>query len=423
MVPHLVTALSGPLLELEKKMLDSMPAIERWFRLEWQEHAPPFYGSVDLRNSGCKLAPVDTNLFPASFHHLSPESLPLAVQAAMGAIEKHYPDARNVLIVADERLDDLAYLQNLARLTQILRQAGLAVQIGSADPALVEARSFELVDGAILVVYPLVRMSHGRRIGVADFDPCMIILNNDMSKQMPEILRHVPEQELLPQPFAGWWFRRKSQHFGAYDDISKKFAKVIDVDPWLLNAFHLHLQDFDPAEAAQRDMLSGHATALLSRIRKKYRHYGVREKPFVVVKSDRGTRGAGVASVRDPAQLLEPAFWQAAGMDGAVDLLVQEGVPTIERISDTVAEPVVCMIDRYVVGSFYRVQECLDNRANLNTPSAHYVPLAFAQPAGVQAGSHVAAPNRFYMYGVVARLAQLAAAVELERTDPDAPIL
>ncbi|MBU6437690.1 MAG: glutamate--cysteine ligase, partial [Betaproteobacteria bacterium] len=30
------------------------------------------------------------------------------------------------------------------------------------------------------------------------------------------------------------------------------------------------------------------------------------------------------------------------------------------------------------------------------------------------------APNRFYMYGVVARLAMLAASYELERTDPDA---
>ena len=33
-------------------------AIERWFRLEWMEHTPPFYTSVDLRNAGFKMAPV-----------------------------------------------------------------------------------------------------------------------------------------------------------------------------------------------------------------------------------------------------------------------------------------------------------------------------------------------------------------------------
>jgi hypothetical protein len=71
MVPHLVTALTGPLQALERRMLEATPQIERWFRLEWQDHTPPFYGSVDLRNAGFKLAPVDTNLFPGGFNNLS----------------------------------------------------------------------------------------------------------------------------------------------------------------------------------------------------------------------------------------------------------------------------------------------------------------------------------------------------------------
>ena len=85
MVPHLITALTGPINELEQRILDSMPAIERWFRLEWMEHTPPFYTSVDIRNAGFKLAPVDTNLFPGGWNNLTQEMLPLAVQAAMAA--------------------------------------------------------------------------------------------------------------------------------------------------------------------------------------------------------------------------------------------------------------------------------------------------------------------------------------------------
>ncbi|MDP2246981.1 MAG: glutamate--cysteine ligase, partial [Nitrosomonadales bacterium] len=69
MVPHLTTALNGPLLNLEKRMLEAMPKIEHWFRGQWLEHASPFYASVDLRNSGFKLAPVDTNLFPGGFNN------------------------------------------------------------------------------------------------------------------------------------------------------------------------------------------------------------------------------------------------------------------------------------------------------------------------------------------------------------------
>ena len=116
MVPHLVTALNGPLLDLERKILDATPAIERWFRLEWQEHTPPFYCSVDLRNAGFKLAPVDTNLFPGGFNNLPQEVLPLAVQAAMASIEKICPDAKNLLVIPERHTRNAFYLENVARL-------------------------------------------------------------------------------------------------------------------------------------------------------------------------------------------------------------------------------------------------------------------------------------------------------------------
>ena len=113
MVPHLITALTGPINELEQRVLESMPAIERWFRLEWMEHTPPFYTSVDLRNAGFKLAPVETNLFPDGFNNLTPAMLPLAVQAAMAAIEKICPEAKNLLLVPDRRSRSPFYLQNI----------------------------------------------------------------------------------------------------------------------------------------------------------------------------------------------------------------------------------------------------------------------------------------------------------------------
>ena len=77
MVPHLTTALKGPLLELEQRILNEQPTIERWLRTQWLEHTIPFYSSVDLRNSGFKLAPVDTNLFPGGFNNLNPVFWPL----------------------------------------------------------------------------------------------------------------------------------------------------------------------------------------------------------------------------------------------------------------------------------------------------------------------------------------------------------
>ncbi|MEG0040268.1 MAG: glutamate--cysteine ligase, partial [Massilia sp.] len=174
MVPHLITALTGPINELEQRIIDSMPAIERWFRLEWQEHTPPFYCSVDLRNAGYKLAPVDTNLFPGGFNNLASEMLPLTVQAAMAAVDKYCPDARNLLLVPDADRRSPIYLQNVARLMQIFRQTGLHVRLGTFSPDITEPTPLALPDGNMLVLEPLVRSANGRRVGLPDFDPCTI---------------------------------------------------------------------------------------------------------------------------------------------------------------------------------------------------------------------------------------------------------
>jgi glutamate--cysteine ligase len=105
------------------------------------------------------------------------------------------------------------------------------------------------------------------------------------------------------------------------------------------------------------------------------------------------------------------------------EVIIQEGVLTEERIHAAVAEPVVYMMDRYVVGGFYRIHAERGVDENLNAPGASFVPLAFENTSRLpQPGEKpgASAPNRFYMYGVIGRLALLAASYELEATDPDA---
>ncbi|SMG01887.1 glutamate--cysteine ligase [Burkholderia singularis] len=426
MVPHLVTALNGPLLELERKILDATPAIERWFRLEWQEHTPPFYCSVDLRNAGFKLAPVDANLFPGGFNNLPPEVLPLAVQAAMAAIEKICPDAKGLLVIPELPTRNAYYLENVARLATIMRQAGLNVRFGSLDPSIVDITPITLTDGQRIVLEPLERTP--RRLGLKNFDPCSILLNNDLSAGIPSVLENLHEQYLLPPLHAGWAVRRKSTHFSCYDDVAKKFAKMVGVDPWMLNPYFSTVEGVDWHAPNGGDALAEAIDAVLKKIARKYREYGIGERPYVVVKADAGTAGRGVMTVHDAAEigrLSKPERVKMAESKAGApvrDVIVQEGVYTFERIGDEVAEPVVYMIDRYVVGGFYRTHGARDRDQNLNAPGMHYVPLGFEHTAlpDTHAKPGVAPPNRFYMYGVVARLALIASSVELEKTDPEA---
>ena len=425
MVPHLITALTGPINELEQRIIDSMPATERWFRLEWMEHTPPFYTSVDIRNAGFKLAPVDTNLFPGGWNNLTPEMLPLAVQAAMAAIEKICPEAKNLLLIPEKHTRNTFYLSNVARLKQIFTLAGLNVRLGSLDKDLTEPITFELPDGESVTVEPLLRSK--RRLGLKHFDPCTVLLNNDLSAGIPEVLTQLHEQYLLPPLHAGWTMRRKSLHFQAYEEVAKKFAKLLGMDPWLINPMFNHCGEVDFAAEQGLECVKSNVDALLTKVRRKYKEYGIGEKPFVVVKADNGTYGMGIMTVRDAKELDElnrrTRNKMSVVKDGqeVTEVIIQEGVPTFERLNDAVAEPVVYMMDRYVVGGFYRIHASRGIDENLNAPGAEFVPLAFAEShhlprPGVKPGA--SAPNRFYMYGVIGRLAMLAASYELEATDP-----
>ncbi len=429
MVPHLVTALTGPINELEQRILDSMPAIERWFRLEWMEHTPPFYTSVDIRNAGFKLAPVDTNLYPGGWNNLTQEMLPLAVQAAQAAVEKICPEAKNLLIIPENHTRNTFYLTNVLQLQRIFHMAGLNVRIGSINPEIKETTTIELPNGESVTLEPVVRSQH--RLGLKDFDPCTILLNNDLSAGAPGILEDLHEQYLLPPLHAGWSVRRKTQHFQSYEEVAKRFGKLLGIDPWLINPMFSQCGDVNFAEGTGMDCLRSHVDALLTKTRRKYKEAGINEKPFVVVKADNGTYGMGIMTVRDVSDLdaLNRKTRNKMNVikDGQTvnDVIIQEGVLTNERINDAVAEPVVYMMDRYVVGGFYRVHAERGVDENLNAPGASFVPLAFAdtphlpQP-GVKPGASV--PNRFYMYGVIGRLAMLAASYELEATDPEAEV-
>ncbi|KAK49522.1 glutamate--cysteine ligase [Caballeronia sp. LZ029] len=426
MVPHLVTALSGPLLDLERKILEAMPAIERWFRLEWQEHTPPFYCSVDLRNAGFKLAPVDTNLFPGGFNNLPQEVLPLAVQAAMASIEKICPDAKNLLVIPERHTRNAFYLENVARLALIMRQAGLNIRFGTLDENIHGPVTIALADGQKIVLEPLERTP--RRLGLKNFDPCSILLNNDLSAGIPHVLENLHEQYLLPPLHAGWAVRRKSTHFSCYDDVAKKFSKLVEIDPWMVNPYFAHVEGVDYEARTGEEALAEAIDGVLKKIAKKYREYGISERPYVVIKADAGTYGKGVMTVHDASEVAALTKRERTKMNDAKeglqvhDVIVQEGVHTFERVENAVAEPVVYMIDRYVVGGFYRVHDSRERDQNLNAPGMHFVPLGFEHTAlpDTHAKPGAAPPNRFYMYGVVARLGLLAASLELEKTDPEA---
>jgi glutamate--cysteine ligase len=416
---ELASGLSGPLLKLEQKILRSHQPIEHWLRAHWLEHETPFYGSVDLRNSGFKLAPVDTNLFPGGFNNLKREFLPLCVQAAMAAVQKLCPDAKGALLIPENHTRNQYYLQNVAQLQSILRMAGMKVRIGTLIPEITAVTHLDLPSGGKLTLEPLVR--RGNRIGLHDFDPCVVVLNNDLSAGIPAILENL-EQQVIPPLFAGWATRRKSRHFAAYSGVAADFARLIDIDPWLIDPYFGVCGEINFQERTGEECLAGWVDVVLAKVRAKYKEYGIDREPFVIVKADAGTYGMGIMTVKDPADMRDLNRKQRNKMAvvkeglSVTDVLVQEGIYTFETVKDAVAEPVIYTIDQFVVGGFYRVHTGRGQDENLNAPGMQFEPMPFdtacllpdpdANPDCVV--------NRMYAYGVIARLALAAASIELE---------
>jgi glutamate--cysteine ligase len=422
-VPVLAAA-AGPILEFERRILDSMPDIEHWFRQKWQDHTPPFYGSVDLRNAGFKLAPVDMNLFPGGFNNLAEDALPCAVQAAQVAIERSCPDARKLLLIPERHTRNVFYLQNVSRLVRLLATPGLEVRVGSLSSEVTGPTAISLPGGDRVLLEPIVR--RGDRVGLEGFDPCIVLLNNDLSAGLPPVLRDLdPGQTLLPPLHAGWAVRRKSNHFHCYDEVAEEFGRLIGADPWTINPLFARCGKVDFHGKQGEECLAYNVENLLNQIRERYKERGIGERPFVIVKADAGTYGMGIMTVRDPSEVVglnrKQRNKMAVVKEGleVSEVIIQEGVPTYETIDQAVAEPVVYMIDRYVVGGFYRVHRERGIDENLNAPGMEFVPLAFPNPCNLPdllAKPGSSTQNRFYCYGVIGRLALLAAAVELERT-------
>src|SRR3990167_5905000 len=89
-------------------LLQQQRAVDRWFVEQEQETPLPPYASVDLRYAGYKLAPIDTNLFPAGFNNISPNDYPYAIAAFAHLLETQQLP-RTLLLLAESHSRNLHY--------------------------------------------------------------------------------------------------------------------------------------------------------------------------------------------------------------------------------------------------------------------------------------------------------------------------
>lgn len=385
-IPHLAMASMGRVGPFEEIILQNISKIEHWFSKQWQLTPALMTVSVDLRHSGYKLAPIDTNLFPAGYNNLNPELMSLCVLAAQNAMHTSYPDCEMVLIHPESHTRNIYYAKSLAVLKDIWSKAGYQVRVGGEQ-----------------------------EVGNA----CLILLNNDLSDGVPEwLINQVKSVE--PPLSLGWSTRKKSYHFNNYAEVCQQFAKLLSIDPWFFSPLFSSATPVDFMSKMGLEAVAEKVDILINAIQEKYNQYQITEKPFVVVKADNGTYGMNVMMVFSGQEVLHLNRKQrtkmsvSKGKQMVQSVLIQEGVYSHETMPEgSVAEPVVYLIGASVVGGFYRIHETRSAYENLNTPGMHFKPLAFTDACNLPSPEiKISSTNRFYVYGVIARLAALAAARE-----------
>lgn len=408
------------LILLENSLQEKQKIIGEWFEAQWKKTPPPIYGSVDLRNAGFKLAPVDMNLFPAGFNNLNPDFLADASAAAKAAILQVLPQAKTIGLIPESHTRNLFYWENVGALVELLIQAGFKVHLGSISEDLRVPTTLTLKSGKQLLLEPLVREGAKARIGACF--PDLLLLNNDLSTGIPAILQKV-EQPLFPPAELGWHQRLKSGHFQYYAELSKEFADLLELDSWLFTPLFRYCGEIDFLRREGMDCLIEHTRALLLAIEQKYQEYDVKQQPFVMVKADAGTQGMGVMTIRSIDELRtlnrkqRTSMAKSKGGLPVTQVIVQEGVYTAETFgpSADVAEPVIYLWGKRVAGGFYRIHQGRGRDENLNTPGMQFESLPFAWSCCSWPQEGWAHPYQKHLatYGVIAQLSMLAAAREI----------
>ena len=316
--------------------------IHDWFANEYGVTPSFFYSSVDIRYSGYKLTPVDTNLFPAGFNLISRSASSLAATKindyfktliASGHINSG--KITNVILIPEYNSRNGYYLDNILAIKSLIEKAGYNMAI--CLPNIEKVVGLQSANLGKVIIYPLKKCEENNiiftEIAGKRFIPQLVIVNNDLSDGPPEILKNV-HQYVIPPLGMGWYRRRKIEHFESYNEIANKFALNFNFDPWLITSIIRSCGVLNFKEKKGLECIANNAEKVFFQVQKKYDKYGIKEKPYLFVKADSGTYGMGVMVINRPEDIFainKKDRTKMSYIKGGITnsrVILQEGIPS-----------------------------------------------------------------------------------------------
>ena len=381
-----------------------------WFVKKSQGLPFPFYSSFDLRDSGQKITPVDANLFPAGFNNICEVDREAAPMLVSRYLREYHPTLSYVILLAEEHTHNPFYWDNVYTLKNLLQKAlqmdcsknvGFPkVEVCVPGKFILKDQVFTTAVGRNLPVFLL-----KNKINQAD----LIISNNDFSITY-NFKFNIP---IVPSPSSGWHNRKKHTFFHTYNQLVKEFADVIHIPANVLSIQTERFTELDLQDEKCLKRLKNAINVFLEKLKPEYAK--LNQKPYVFLKNNSGTYGLGMTIIQSSEDIdhwnykIKKKMKAAKGGVKVRELILQEGISSDLKTEGAVAEPVLYLIGKNLVGGFLRAHKEKNAKDNLNSPGAVYRTLCVSD-LEIEVAGH---PME-NVYGWVAYLSVLALSYETQ---------
>ncbi len=403
--------------DLNQKIAENKDKLDLWINNQIDTAFIPLYTSVDLRISDHKIAPVDTNVFPAGFNNLSEIFRDRASNLFKNYFQREFPSTKNILIIPELHTRNTFYWENISVLKSILENVGYLVNVGIiSEDDLPEEMEFEAASGNKVKAYRALKKDS--RVTIPGQDPDLLLINNDFSERCPKTLRDIT-QPVEPPVEIGWHTRKKSIHFEFYNKLAAEVAEILGVDPWVISIDTIDDDGVDFDNREDREKVALQVDSMISRLKKEYQQRGVEDDPYLFIKSNSGTYGMAVVNVSSGDDVRgfnsdkRKRMRVSKGGSAVRDVVIQEGIPTSFKYeNDISAEPVFYLVDSQVAGGFLRLNKSRSDMENLNSRGMEF---AHIDPCDETAHTDNVEILCSPALELVSRLATIAAGYEIEK--------
>ncbi|KKP39559.1 MAG: glutamate/cysteine ligase, glutamate-cysteine ligase [Candidatus Peregrinibacteria bacterium GW2011_GWF2_33_10] len=365
----------------QQKFIDNEEKIQNWLFKKTANLPGLIYSSVDLRNSGFKIAAIDVNIFPAGWNNICPKYSRSASQAFKNYLNKHYSQAKKILIFPESHTKNLFYFENLLHLQNILIEAGFETLIGHNLDNFGEQQQVKINDKDQLILHKL-KKSQNTLSTISNFIPDLIISNNDFSNHIPYILLNI-DQPIIPNPQLGWFKRNKINNIIFYQQLITEFAELLDLDPWLFYPISELVEEIDFQSKQGVSQIAEVINNIIKLTKKKFNEYSINLEPYIFIKNASGTYGIGVESFNSVQEFLNMNRKQrnklsvGKGSQKIHKVIIQEGIQTVDRYKQFIAEPVIYLVNNEPIGGFFRLNDRKNDKENLNSKGMSFSKLCF----------------------------------------------